>query len=160
MAEPLSTAAAAVALVGTVLKLSKTAKEFVDGIQKAPESVGALSQDVASLIEVLITLEKFLQGLDERRQQDQVRVAQVFHKPLLNCKDALQKIETGISPFVKLNKGSNQSNWKWFTWPYREREMIALQRRLLSSQQSLNSAIAVVNLYVFCATFGHFECVD
>jgi len=32
MAEPFSTAAAAVALVGTVLTLSKTAKEFVDGI--------------------------------------------------------------------------------------------------------------------------------
>lgn len=146
MAEPFSTAAAAVALVGTVLTLSKTAKEFVDGIQGAPQSVGAISEDVTSLTEVLVSLENFLQGLDGRRQHDQVQVAQVLYKPLRNCKDALQHIKTGISPFVKSDRGRNQRRWKRLVWAYREKEMVALQRRLLSSQQSLSSAIAVVNL--------------
>ena len=149
MAEPFSTVAAAIALAGAVLKVSKTAKNFVDGIQGAPSSVKALSGDVSSLIEVLALLEQYLRDLQGRRQQvEQARIASVLKVPLENCRKSLNAVETYLGPFVKHDKSSMSGKWKGIAWSYREKEMMGLQRSLLSSQQVLNSAIAVVHLYV------------
>ena len=67
MAEPFSTVVGALTLVGAVLKLSKTTRDFVDTIQGAPRAVSALSGDVSSVTEVLATLDNFLRGLHDRR---------------------------------------------------------------------------------------------
>ena len=147
MAEPFSAVAAGITLVGTVLRLSKTVMEFGARIQGAPQSVSALSTDITSLTGVLITLENFLQGLDGRRQHNQVLITQLLRGPLFNCQHVLQDIESSLIPFIKSPKGLIRSKWKGLRWAYRERDILAVQRRLSYYQQLLNSAIAVVHLY-------------
>ena len=146
MGEPFSTVAAAIALVGTVVKASKSTKAFIDSIRGAPRSVNALSGNVGSLTDVLETLETLLRGLDSRRFPEQARLARILHAPLVNCKTALQDIEKELAPFVKQDNNAKTSKWKAFRFAYREKDVLALQRILESSQHSLDSAVTVVNL--------------
>lgn len=147
MAEPFSTVAAAISLAGTVLKISKATKHFIDGIQGAPRSVEALSGYISNLLNILETLEKFLLSLDGRRYPEQARIVHILQSPLENCKDALNDIENELTPFVKSAKGTKMSKWKKVLWSaYREKDVLALQRILQSSQHSLDSAVLVVNL--------------
>ena len=148
MAEPFSTVAAAIALAGTVVQMSKTTKEFIWGIQQAPRSVSALSGNIDSLTQILETLSLFLQNLDHCRYPEQARLVNILNYPLNNCKVALEDIEKELKPFVRPLHKARLTKWKSFQFTFREKNMLALQRMLRSSQHSLDSAVAVVNLCV------------
>ena len=70
--------------------------------------------------------------------------------PLDHCNKALEDVDRELKPDVKLIEGDKGSRWRAtraaFLWKYREKDMIALQRNLGSSQAMLDSAIHVVHV--------------
>ncbi|MCJ1243308.1 hypothetical protein MMC30_000505 [Trapelia coarctata] len=146
MADPLSITSGVFALVMSALQAAQQTKAFIDGIRGAPRAVHALSSDLAALSNVLGTLENFLQNINNGRNPNQARLVGILQSPLNNCMKSLHDIKGEIEPFVKPLSGISTSKWKAFVWTFREKDVIALQRSLMSSQSLLDSAVAVVTL--------------
>ena len=148
MADPLTITGGVFGLVMSVYQAAQVTKAFIDGIRGAPRAVLALSSDLAALANVLGTLENFLQNINRGRNPNQDRLVAILQSPLNNCMKSLSDIRRDIEPFVKPLSGTGTSKWKAFVWTFRERDVMALQRTLISSQSLLDSAVAVVTLYV------------
>jgi len=148
MADPLSITTGVFTLVLSALQAAQQTKAFIEGIRGAPRAVNALLSDLAALSNVLGTLENFLKNENQSRSPNKARIVVVLQSPLNNCMKSLNDIKREIEPFVKPLSGTNTSKWKAFIWTFREKDIIALQRALVSSQSLLDSAVAVVSLYV------------
>jgi hypothetical protein len=147
--DPVSIASAASAILGIVpvaLHSTRRMIEFIDGIQGAPQAVKALLRDLNALEKVLQTLNDVLRHPDFQGNARRTELATLLRDPLDNCTLALEDISLAIKPYTKMVGGSKRSKWRGFTWSFREREIVTLQRMLMSYKSSLNMAIAVANL--------------
>jgi hypothetical protein len=147
--DPLSLASAASTVIGIVavaLHGTRRMIEFIDGIQGAPQAVNALSRDLIALEKVLQTLNDVLSHPDFQGNARRNELAALLQDPLDNCTLALEDISLAIRPYTKPLGDSRKSKWRGFTWSFREKEILTLQRMLMSYKSSLNMAVAVANL--------------
>jgi hypothetical protein len=147
--DPLSIASAASAVLGIVavaLHSTRRMMEFIDGIQGAPQAVKALSRDLSALETVLQALDDVLRHPDFQGNARRTALATLLRDPLDNCTLALDDISLAIRPYTKTVGSSKKSKWRGFTWSFREKEILTLQRMLMSYKSSLNMAVAVANL--------------
>lgn len=147
--DPISIASAASAILGIVavaLHSTRRMIEFIDGIQGAPQAVKALLRDLNALEKVLQTLNDVLRHPDFQGNARRSELAALLQDPLDNCTLALEDISLAIKPYTKMVGSSKKSKWRGFTWSFREREIVTLQRMLMSYKSSLNMAVAVANL--------------
>jgi hypothetical protein len=149
--DPVSIVSAASAILGIVavaLHSTRRMIEFIDGIQGAPQAVKALSRDLSALEKVLQTLNGVLRHPDFHGNARHHELAALLRDPLDNCTLALEDISLAIKPYTKPWGSSRKSKWRGFAWSFREKEIVTLQRMLMSYKSSLNMAVAVANLYV------------
>jgi hypothetical protein len=144
--DPMSITVGVISLVAVALHSTRRIIEFIDGIQGAPQAVKALSRDLNALEQVLQTLNDVVSHPDFQSNTRRPNLAALLQDPLNNCALALEDISLAIRPYTTPSGDSRKSKWRGFTWSFREKEIVTLQRMLMSYKSSLNMAVAVANL--------------
>ena len=144
--DPMTITTAVIGIAAVALHSTRRMIEFIDGIQGAPQAVKALSRDLNALEKVLQTLNDVLSHPDFQGNARRAELAALLQDPLDNCTLALDDISLAIKPYTKPSANSRNSKWRGFTWSFREKEILTLQRMLMSYKSSLNMAVAVANL--------------
>ncbi|KAH8909347.1 hypothetical protein BR93DRAFT_965464 [Coniochaeta sp. PMI_546] len=133
-----------IGLVGSSLTGIIKAKEWIDGIQRAPRLIQALSRDLHAIEMLLGHLDCVLKSADNETQNHASR--QIRHA-VDNCEDTARQIDKMLRPFVNSGGGDENINtWKRVTFNFRESDVLRLQRDMETCKQTLDLAIG-------CATF-------
>ena len=134
MADPFSTVAGVVGIIGVALSNSRQVHNFIKGIKEAPAAINALSSDLKSLSDIL---EQLVQSTSE---EPQALFVIPMRQSLDRCIDILEQLETSISPYVEV-LGNGKSKWRRFAWNFKEKKVLALQSRLCSCKDNLQLAL-------------------
>lgn len=150
MADPFSSLASAITMVGAALKTSEVTRDFIKGIRSAPQAVTSLSSDMTALREVLKTLEGLLSNREGPRNAVLICMTPMLQQPLNQCMKALDDVQRELRPYVKTTDSESRSRWRTlgasFRWRYREKDVLSLQRNLTNSQSVLDSAVGFAHL--------------
>lgn len=135
-----------IGLVGSSLTGIIKAKEWIDGIQRAPRSIQALSRDLHAIEMLLGHLDCVLKSADNETQNHASR--QIRHA-VDNCEDTARQIDKMLRPFVNSGGGDENINtWKRVTFNFRESDVLRLQRDMETCKQTLDLAIGCATLCV------------
>lgn len=72
---------------------------LVEDVQDAPREIQSISDDSASICDILYTLNRFLEA--NRDSQLPTEITQCLHVPLANTRTAADKLVDKIKPLVK-----------------------------------------------------------
>jgi len=135
MADPFSI----VGLVATTLKGISTAKDFVDGIQRAPLAISNISDELSAIECPLPELEYLVNSANERE------LNRILREPMNNCERISQQVEKLVRPHVN-SSSSKVTVWGRFTFWFKENDVESLQRDMSVCKQSLTLSIATADL--------------
>lgn len=145
MADPFSI----IGLVGSSLGGIIKAKEWVDGIRRAPQSIKTLSVELRALESLLRELGTLLNGFNAATQD---QAGRLVRDAVRNCDSMLREIDVLLLPFVTADPDTGITVWKRFAFSYKESDVTQLRREMESCKQTLNMAINCANLYVMSST--------
>ena len=118
---------------------------LVEDIQDAPREIQSISDDSASICDILYTLNGFLEA--NRDSQLPTEITQSLHVPLANTRTAADKLVDKIKPLVK-DKGQSKTS-KWMAgvrWSFSQKDVKQLGEQLSNGKSTLNMTLAVVNV--------------
>ena len=150
MSDPLSVIASVVSIAGFALHSARRLKDVIDGIQGAPRAVQAVSSDLQAVSGVLDTLHRLLGQTKSRKRVSpmELELVTILQLPLHNCVSTCKEIDDAIKPHIKPTSQAKGSRWSKLAWYWREKDMLALQTKLMTSKSSLEMAIAVTTMWV------------
>jgi hypothetical protein len=142
MADPLSTIAGVVGVLGFALHGAKRLYELIDGIQGAPHDIAAISTDLKALYEVLGTLE----SMDKSSERLQPLYC-CLQAPLDNCVEVFAEFTTMLHNFthVTRNTARRKRVWSNIVWVFKDKEVQLLRDTLITYKASLNLAVGAIN---------------
>jgi hypothetical protein len=142
MADPLSTVAGVVGVLGFALHGAKRLYELIDGIQGAPHDVAAISADLKALYEVLGTLE----SMDKSSERLQPLYC-CLQAPLDNCVEVFAEFTTTLHNFTHITRNNTRRKrvWSNIVWAFKDKEVQLLQDTLITYKASLDLAVGAIN---------------
>jgi hypothetical protein len=143
MADPFSI----IGLVGSSLGGIIKAKEWLDGIRRAPQSIQALSVELRAIESLLRELGTLLNSFNSATRD---QAGRLVRDAVRNCEAMLRQIDVLLRPFVTVDSDTSIATWKRFAFTFRESDITPLRREMESCKQTLNMAINCANLYVQC----------
>ena len=144
--DPLSISTGLVGFVGFSLHTARRVKEFIDGIQGAPQAIKVLSNDVSALYDVLREFSNTLSDPGFRETFAKSSLLITLQKPLENCANSLEQVTTTIKPFTKPTGDPKTSKWRSVAWTFKEKEIGVLRSQLMAYKSSLDVALSVASL--------------
>jgi len=134
MAEPL----AVIGIIGSSLTAVVQAKDFVDSIRRAPQSVQTLSDDLRAIVSLLRELDSLLNAVDDRTRQGAHRLVRETRD---SCERVARRVDVVLRPFVR-STGASLNVWQRFSFRFQQSDVVELQRDMAACKQTLNISIS------------------
>lgn len=131
MADPFSI----ISLVVTAVKTINVAKNYVETICRAPQSVAFLSKDLAEIESLLRQIGHISQG--ERNNERELYP--ILAGPIASCETVSNELHKVINPWVK--KSSGMKVWSRFAYGFKESDVLLLSTKMASCKQNLTLAV-------------------
>jgi Fungal N-terminal domain of STAND proteins len=146
MVEPLSTAAAVVALVGRALVLSQQVYSKANDILNAPKHIKAISIDLEDFYTILGTLKGYLDDDDLSSGVLHHATSENLESVLKNSINIFKDISRVLALYNARGGSGNISQWRKIKFSFMKDEVEALRNSLAAYKMTLNMAISVANL--------------
>ncbi|KAI9729125.1 MAG: hypothetical protein M1828_000210 [Chrysothrix sp. TS-e1954] len=151
MADPFSTAASAIALVGAAYKTGKEIYNLASGIKNAPQSIDRISTETRSLCATLQSLQSVLpdgSALEDTASPLHSLIANL-DGVLQNCVDLLAQVERKLEQFLAADGRAVKSAWRGLRWQAFEKASVdRLQKDINTYKLTLVIACHSLSMYV------------
>ena len=153
MADPFSTIAGIISIIGAVINSSKKLFELVRHIKDADEEIQAISRDVQALHTILSSLDVSLNDEDVRHvivgDESMAKMVGNLGNPLSNCRLVLESLTAKIQKQLRPATEGRRPlliNVKWSLFV--KGEIKDLQLRLEAAKSTLGNALDAITTYV------------
>lgn len=137
MAEVLALTSAIIAIIKITAEVTKIAYQYINDIQKAPESIRVFLNEIQSFTHVLNLLE------ETRKKNPQLSAVQMLEGPLNECVTEMKMLAKNLEP-------RNSASW-WkrsivrLKWPLKDGEMSEYLSRIDRLKTTIILAIGATN---------------
>ena len=136
--DPFSLVTGIAGLLSLTIELTKTTREYLDGVKNAPSAINETLDQVNSLQSVLQQLAKFL---DEHLEDFTISKSSVLHSVTTSCQCQLKEFQTRL---LKQTEGSKVAQViHRIKWPLSEKENQQIIGRLHQYQETFHFALTI-----------------